>query len=326
MPTPTSTDSTGAELAQRRRSRAARLSLIGAGAVVALKLLAWAVTGSVSFLSDAAESFVNVASAITLIAALRLAVRPPDYDHPYGHQKAELLSSVFEGAMILVAAGAIIWSALARLWQPVALEQVGLGMALIAVATLVNALLVAYLLRSGRALASPALVANARHLRTDVWTSLGVVAGVGLVAITGWVRLDPIVALVVGANIVREGVSVLTTNLSRLLDERLPDSEERVILDALERHPDVLGYHRLRTRSAGRARFAEVDLFVDPELSVRAAHEVVAAVEADVHAALDEITTTVHVEPYVAGVRDGQSTPRDEFPSAPAPDEASRAP
>lgn len=313
--TTSSTDLTDAERARRARRRAAYVSLVGAAAVVSLKLVAWTTTGSVSFLSDAAESFVNVASALTLIAAVRLAARPPDYDHPYGHQKAELLSSVFEGAMILVAAGAIGWSALARLWRPEPLEQVGVGMLLIGAATLLNVALVAYLFRAGRALASPALVANARHLRTDVWTSLGVLVGVALVAVSGWDRLDPVIALVVAANIVREGVKVLTTNLSRLLDERLPDAEERVILDALERHPDVLGFHRLRTRSAGRARFAEVDLFVDPDISVRDAHEVAAAVEAEVSGALDEITTTVHVEPYVEGIRDGHRTPRDEFPS-----------
>lgn len=320
MTTPTSARSTGAEgaTAHRARSRAARVSLVGAGAVVAFKLAAWALTGSVSFLSDAAESFVNVASALTLVAAVRIAARPADFDHRYGHQKAELLSSVFEGAMILIAAGAILWSAAARLWNPEPLEQVGAGVLLIAIATLLNVALVAYLTRAGRRLRSLALTANARHLLTDVWTSLGVLVGVGLVVATGWERLDPLVAIVVAANIVREGVSVLTTSVSRLLDERLPDDEERVILEALDAHPDVLGYHRLRTRSAGRARFAEVDVFVDPDLSVRDAHEVAQSLEADLHDALDEITTTLHVEPYVVGRRDESRTPREEYPSGPS--------
>lgn len=319
MTRPNSGVSTTPERQARRvaRARAARISLAGAAAVVALKLVAWLTTGSVSFLSDAAESFVNVASALTLIAAVRLAAQPADYDHPYGHQKAELLSSVFEGAMILVAAGAILWSAGQRLWAPEPLQQVWLGMLLVFVATALNALLVAYLLRQGRRLASPALIANARHLRTDVWTSAGVLVGVALVVVTGWERLDPLVAIVVAANIVREGVLVLTTNISRLLDERLPENEERVIMDALDSHPAVRGYHRLRTRSAGRARFAEVDVFVDPDISVRAAHDVVAAIEARVHGELDELITTLHVEPYVEGVREGPSRPRDEYPSGP---------
>jgi cation diffusion facilitator family transporter len=304
--------------ARAARARAARISLAGATAVVVLKLVAWMTTGSVSFLSDAAESFVNVASALALIAAVRLAARPPDYDHPYGHQKAELLSSVFEGAMILVAAGAILRSAGQRLLRPEPLQLFGVGMILVLIATGLNALLVAYLLRQGRRLDSPGLVANARHLRTDVWTSAGVLLGVGLVVVTGWQRLDPLVALVVGANIVREGVNVLTTSLSRLLDERLPEAEERVILDALEAHPAVRGYHRLRTRSAGRARFAEVDLFVDPNLTVREAHEIAGTIEDQVHGELDELVTTLHVEPYVAGVREGSSTPRDEYPSGPS--------
>ena len=323
MMAPTQLAGPEGEAARGARARAARVSLVGAAAVVALKLVAWGTTGSVSFLSDAAESFVNVASALTLLAAVRLASRPADYDHPYGHQKAELLSSVFEGAMILVAAGAIMWSALARLWQPAPLEQVGVGMLLVVAATVLNAALVAYLVRAGRRLASPALLANARHLRTDVWTSVGVLVGVALVAATGWLRLDPLVALVVAANIVREGVSVLTTNLSRLLDERLPEHEEGAIMAALERNPDVLGYHRLRTRSAGRARFAEVDLFVDPDISVREAHAVAAAVEADVHEVLDEITTTLHVEPYERGVRDESRRPRDEYPEGPSRDRGS---
>ena len=320
MTGPSSGDSTTPERQARRvaRARAARISLVGAAAVVALKLVAWLATGSVSFLSDAAESFVNVASALTLIAAVRLAAQPADYDHPYGHQKAEVLSSVFEGAMILVAAGAILWSAGQRLVAPEPLQQVGLGMLLVLAATALNALLVAYLLRQGRRLASPGLIANARHLRTDVWTSAGVLVGVALVVATGWERLDPLVAMVVAANIVREGVAVLTTNLSRLLDERLPEAEERVILDALDAHPAVRGYHRLRTRSAGRARFAEVDLFVDPDISVREAHEVAASIEARVHGELDELITTLHVEPYVEGVREGPSRPRDEYPSGPS--------
>jgi cation diffusion facilitator family transporter len=305
------------DAASRRagRARAARISLVGAVVIVALKVTAWLLTGSVSLLSDAAESFVNVASAVALIAALRLAALPADYEHPYGHQKAEYLSSVFEGAMILVAAGAILLTAAQRFANPEPLERVGIGIAVVSVATIVNAILAAYLLRAGRRLDSAGLTANGRHVRTDVWTSIGVVVGVGLVATTGWVRLDPLIAAVVALNIIREGVLVLTTNLSRLMDERLPASEEQVILDALERHPQVLGYHRLRTRRSGRARFAEVDVFVDPGLSVHDAHVVAVAVERQIHAELAELIATLHVEPYVEGERDERRAPRDEFPS-----------
>jgi len=307
------------ESARRARGLAARISLLAALLVLGLKGAAWLLTGSVSLLSDAAESLVNVTAAVSLLVALRIAARGPDLEHPYGHQKAEYLSSVFEASLILLAAGAIAVSAFQRLWAPQPLENVPLGMGIAVAAGLVNGALGAYLLRQGARLESPALLANGRHVLTDVWTSVGVLLGVGLVALTGLERLDPLLALVVAAYVAREGVRILTANLSRLMDERLPEAEERVILDALANHPAVAGYHRLRTRRAGRARFAEVDLFVDPEMSVRAAHEVVAELEDFVHARLTGLTTTMHVEPVVEGVREGRHAPAEEFAEQAAP-------
>jgi cation diffusion facilitator family transporter len=282
--------------------------------VLALKAVAWWATGSVSLLSDAAESLVNVVAAITLIAAVRWAAQAPDLDHPYGHQKAEYLSSVFEAVLILFAAGGIFVSALQRLAAPRDLENVGVGLVVAVVATVLNGVLGAYLVRVGARTESAALAANGRHVLTDVWTSVGVLGGVVLVAATGWRVLDPLLAIVVAANVVREGVKVLTANVSKLLDERLPAREERVILDALDAHPRVLGYHRLRTRRSGRARYAEVDVFVDPTMSVKAAHDVVVEIEDSVHAQLTELTTTLHIEPFVAGARDGAVRPEDEYP------------
>ncbi len=299
----------------RARGRAARISLAGAFGVLALKAAAWLATGSVSFLSDAAESLVNVVAAVTLIAALRLAARGPDLEHPYGHQKAEYLASVFEAVLILVAAGGILVSAAQRLSAPRELENLGVGLLVAGLATAINAALGAYLVRSGRVLDSVALGANGRHVLVDVWTSVGVVAGVGLVGLTGWRILDPLLAMVVAANVVREGVRVLTANMSKLMDERLSPREEQVILDALDDNPQVRGYHRLRTRSSGRARYAEIDVFVDPNLSVRAAHEVMGQVEDVVHAQLSELTTTLHVEPFVEGQRSGTVRPEEELPT-----------
>ncbi|MBW6454634.1 MAG: cation diffusion facilitator family transporter [Trueperaceae bacterium] len=299
--------------ARRARATAARISLLAALVVLGLKGAAWLLTGSVSLLSDAAESLVNVTAAVSLLVALRIAARGPDLEHPYGHQKAEYLSSVFEASLILLAAGAIAVSAFQRLWAPQPLENVPLGLSVALLAGLLNAGLGVYLSRVGARLESPALIANGRHVLTDVWTSVGVLLGVGLVAVTGFERLDPLLALVVAAYVAREGVRILTANLSRLMDERLPEAEERVILDALASHPAVAGFHRLRTRRSGRARFAEVDLFVDPEMSVRAAHEVVAEVEQVVHARLKGLTTTMHVEPFVEGVREGRHAPAEEF-------------
>ncbi len=259
---------------------------------------------------------VNLVAAIVLLIAVGVSAAPPDYRHPYGHSKAEYLSSVLEAALILVAALYIGVTAVQRLVNPEPLERIALGVTLSAVAALVNGGLALHLFRVARQTDSIALEANARHLLTDVWTSAGVIVGVGLVALTGWTRIDPVIALAVAANIVRTGVDVLSTSVSRLLDERLPDDEEARIIAALEGVPEVRGYHRLRTRRAGSARFAEVDVFVDEEMRVAAAHEVARTVERAVKRAVDGIDITVHIEPYVEGVRDTSRSPKEEFPES----------
>jgi len=291
----------------------ARLSLGLAFVVLALKGGAYALSGSVALLSDAAESFVNVAAALAVTFSLRVARLPPDYRHPYGHHKAEYLSSAFEGALILVAAGAILVTSGLRLASPEPLETPLLALAVAAAATLLNGGGAFWLARLARRTRSAALAANARHLWTDVWTSVGVIAGVLLVALTGWLRLDPLLGLVVGLNIVREGWGVLAGSFSDLLDARLPEAEEKRILHVLNSHPQVLGYHRLRSRRSGSGRFAEVDVFVDPAMSVGAAHELVSALEASLQEALPGLISTVHVEPFEPGLREGPRSPREEF-------------
>lgn len=293
--------------------RAAWLSLIGAVVILVLKGAAYLLTGSIGFLSDAAESLVNLVAAVVLLIALSVSRQPPDYEHPYGHTKAEYLSAVLEAALIILAAGLIIWSAVHRLLEPQALENVSMGVIVALIATVVNGGLALALSRVARRERSAALAANASHLFTDVYTSLGVIVAVGLVGVTGWHVLDPLIALVVAANIVRVGVEVMRRSISNLLDQRLPDSEEAIILAVLEKNTDIKGYHRLRTRRSGRARFAEFDVFVAPTMSVAEAHSVVARVEDQIHAELDDMVTTVHVEPYVEGVRDKSTSPREEF-------------
>lgn len=293
--------------------RAAWISLVGALIILLLKAVAYLMTGSIGFLSDAAESLVNLVAAVVLLLALNVSRAPPDYEHPYGHTKAEYLSAVLEAALIMVAAGLIIWSAVHRLLQPEALQNVGLGVTISAIAVVLNGGLAWQLFRVAARERSAALAANARHLMTDVYTSLGVIVAVLLVGVTGWAVLDPLVALLVAVNIVRVGVAVMRRSISELLDERLPDEEEAVILRVLKSSPAILGFHRLRTRRSGRARFAEVDVFVDPSLSVAAAHALVGKVEDEIHQQLDDLTTTIHMEPYVEGVRDRTTTPRDEF-------------
>lgn len=295
--------------------RAARLSLVVAVAVLAAKTAAWALTGSVGLASDAAESIVNVVAASTLLVAIRLARTPPDYQHPYGHEKVEDLSSAFEAGLILLAAGLIAVSAVGRLIDPQPLVRVGPGLILAALSAVANGAMAGHLFGVARRLESQALRTNARHLRTDVWTSVGVLVGVGAAQATGLLRLDPAIALVVAAQIAREGVAVLAGAISRLLDERLPDGEERTILDELADDPHVLGYHRLRSRRSGRRRFVEIDVFVDPGTTVAEAHERVALLEDRLARRLPALVTTIHVEPYEAGRREGAVDPRDEFPS-----------
>ncbi len=295
------------------RRRAARLSLAGAILILGLKFGAYLMTGSVGMLSDAAESLVNLVAAVVLTIAIGVSATPPDYRHPYGHSKAEYLSSVLEAALIIVAACLIGFSAVERLLNPRELENVAIGIGMAALASAINGVLAAHLFRVARAGESAALEANARHLLTDVYTSVGVIVGVLLVLLTGWAPLDPLVALVVAANIVFTGVRVMRRSLSRLLDERLPDEEEARIIAVLEGAPSVLGYHRLRTRRAGTARFAEVDLFVAPAMRVAEAHEVAMAVEKAVAVAVEGLEMTVHIEPFEEGVRDVSRTPREEY-------------
>jgi cation diffusion facilitator family transporter len=272
------------------------------------------VTGSLGLLSDAAESLVNLVAAVVLTVAVGVAAAPPDYKHPYGHTKAEYLSSVLEAALIMVAAGLIGYTAFQRLFEPQPLEQVGFGLALAGVAAAVNGTLALRLMRVAKRAGSDALEANARHLFTDVLTSVGTIVGVGLVRLTGWLPLDPLVALLVAANIVVTGVQVMRRSLSRLLDERLPEAEEARVIGEIEGVEGVRGYHRLRSRRSGSARFAEVDVFVDGDMRVDQAHEVAREIEGRVRSAVHGMEMTVHIEPYEEGVRDRSRSPREEFP------------
>ncbi len=291
----------------------AYLSLGGAIFVLLLKFVAFFVTGSVALLSDAAESIVNVVAAFIVIAAMRIAERPADYQHPYGHSKAEYVSSALEGGMILVASGMILLSSFPRLFRPLELNQPVLGIVVAVVASLVNGAIAFVLQREAKSVHSEALAANAKHLLTDVWTSVGVIIGVLAVVLTGWKILDPLIAIVVALNIVRTGFGVVTRSISQLIDERLPEGEEKKILDVFDAHPEVLGYHRLRSRRAGFGRFAEVDIFVEPTLSVHDAHELVKVLEKDILATLPNLVVTIHVEPFEPGRREGMISPKEEY-------------
>ncbi len=283
--------------APRSLARFAWLSIAAAVATFALKAVAWGLTGSVGLLSDALESLVNLAAATMALVMLTLAARPPDEEHAHGHTKAEYLASGFEGALILLAALAIGVAAVARLVSPRALEQVGVGLAVSVAASLVNLGVARVLLRAARRHRSIALEADAQHLMTDVWTSAGVLVGVGLVALTGWNRLDALVALGVAAQIVWTGVRLVRRSATGLLDAALPPEDQASLRAVLDRHAGPeLQFHAVRTRQAGTRRFVSLHVLVPGAWTVRRGHDVLEQVEADVRAALPGAHVLTHLE------------------------------
>jgi cation diffusion facilitator family transporter len=266
--------------------------------IIALKGLAYWLTNSVGLLSDALESLVNLVAACVALIALTVAARPADEDHPYGHAKAEYFSSGVEGGMILVAAAAIAILAIDRLLHGKPLENVGIGLGISVGASLINLAVARVLLRAGQRHDSIALEADARHLMTDVWTTAGVIAGVGAVAVTGWAWLDPVIALLVAANIVRTGMELLRRSALGLMDTALPQSEQDAIRSILDRYREQgIGYHALRTRRAAARRFVEAHVLVPGAWSVQKGHDLVEAIEAEIRARLANVTLVIHVEP-----------------------------
>jgi cation diffusion facilitator family transporter len=278
--------------------RFAWLSIAAAVATIALKAVAYALTGSVGLLSDALESFVNLAGALMALSMLSLAARPPDASHAYGHGKAEYFSSGVEGGLILIAAISIAIAAVDRLAHPRELEQLGLGLGVSMVASAVNLGVGLILLRAARQYNSITLKANAHHLMTDVWTSAGVLAGVGAVALTGWLWLDPVVALAVAANIVWTGVRIVRDSVLGLMDTVLPAPELAAIVAVLDRYvSSEVQYHALRTRQAGPRRFVSVHILVPGAWSVAQGHDLLERIEADLCASLPMVSVLTHLEP-----------------------------
>jgi cation diffusion facilitator family transporter len=289
---------TDAPAVTRSITRFAWLSIATATVTIALKALAYLLTHSVGLLSDALESCVNLVAAIIALLALRMAERPADEDHAFGRSKAEYFSSGAEGALILVAAIAILIPAVERVIHPRPLEGVGYGLAVAVAASVLHMVVARILLRAGRAHRSITLEADGHHLMTDVCTSAGVVLAVGLVAITGWQRLDPLVAIGVALNILRMGWTLMRRSASGLLDRALPreDVEQiKSVLDAFA--PELVRWHALRTRQAGARRFIEVHILVPGAWTVERAHDVVERIEARVRALFPMSTFVTHLEP-----------------------------
>jgi len=279
--------------------RFAWLSVAAALATIGLKTLAWWVTGSVGLLSDALESIVNLAAALLAVSMLRLAASPPDEEHPYGFSKAEYLAAGIEGALIVLAAAGILITAVPRLLQPQPLDAPLLGLGVSAAASAINLGVAIVLLRAGRKYHSITLEADGRHLMTDVWTSVGVIAGVALVFATGWLLLDPLLALAVAAHIVWTGVGLVRRSASGLLDAAIAqtDREEiQQIFDEFSRR-DRVTFHAFRTRRAAKRRFVSFHLLVPDAWTVKRAHRLSEEIESRIRAAVPNASVFTHIEP-----------------------------
>ena len=277
--------------------RFAWLSIAAAITTIVLKTVAYLLTGSVGLLSDAIESLVNLAGAVMALAMLTVAARPADDDHAYGHSKAEYFSSGVEGTLIMVAALAIAVAAVERLLSPKPLEQVGLGLVVSVAASLVNLGVALVLRRKSKEAHSITLEANAQHLLTDVWTSAGVVVGVGAVALTGWIRLDPVVALVVAANIIWTAVRIVRASVLGLMDTALPPGEREAVKRVLNKHAaDGVQFHALRTRQSASRRFVSVHVLVPGAWTVHDGHQLLERIEADIRSALPNASVLTHLE------------------------------
>lgn len=274
------------------------LSVVTSLLTITLKFGAWWLTGSVGLLSDAIESLVNLAAALVALWTLHYISTGADDDHNFGHEKAEYFSSGIEGSLILVAAVSIIASALPRLSDPQPLEQLGVGVVLSVLAAGANALCAWFLLKGARQHRSITLEADAHHLLSDVWTTVGVIVAVLLVPVTGWLRLDPIVAIVVAVQILFTGWRLIKRSFDGLMDKAIPDDERDGIVRVLDSlRQEGCDYHALRTRQAGRKHFADVHVLVPGGMSVREGHDLVERIENDIRAQVPNVEVLVHMEP-----------------------------
>jgi cation diffusion facilitator family transporter len=286
-------------VADRTLERYAWISVVAALATIALKTLAWYVTGSVGLLSDALESLINLVAALLAVSMLRLAAAPPDEAHPYGRYKAEYFASGIEGALIVFAAVSIAYAALPRLAAPQPISTPVLGIGLSVVASAINLAVALALLSAGRRLHSIALEADGHHLMSDVWTSAGVVAGVALVALSGWLILDPLIALAVAVYIVWTGFKLMRRSFAGLLDAAIPEAEraeiEKIFAEYRRRHG--IEFHALLTRQAGARRFVSFHLLVPDAWTVERAHQLSEEIEERIRSLVPNAITLTHIEP-----------------------------
>lgn len=274
------------------------LSIAAAILTIGLKAGAYFLTGSVGLLSDALESCINLAAAIIALLLLKLAARPPDDEHTFGHDKAEYFASGIEGTLILIAACGIAWTAIVRLFVPQPIEQIGIGLAISLVATVINLIVGLILIRVGRAHRSITLEADGQHLLTDVWTSIGVAIGILIVAASGWLILDSIIALLVAANITRAGINLMRRSALGLMDTAISAEEQTLVSTILDRYvaEKKIEYHALRTRQSGTRAFISVHILVPGAWTVHQGHELLEELEADIRRDIAGAVIFTHLE------------------------------
>ncbi|WP_272700391.1 cation diffusion facilitator family transporter [Desulfovibrio sp. Fe33] len=279
--------------------RYAVYSIVASILTLVLKFGAWGMTGSVGLLSDATESLVNLTAGVLALTAITIALRPADADHAYGHGKAEYFSSGIEGVLIIVAAIGIAYAAVMRFLSPQPLNNLGIGLLLAFVSSLINFLTARIMLRAAKRFDSITLEADARHLLTDVWTSVGLVAGLAVIIVMPeWKLLDPIIAIIMAVNIVFTGVGLLKRSVGGLMDDALPDGELQLIANAIHSYTgDDATFHGLRTRKSGPRRFIDFHLVVPGSMTVHDSHELCELIEELIHSKLPRAEVTIHVEP-----------------------------
>ncbi|MFT5195252.1 MAG: cation diffusion facilitator family transporter [Candidatus Promineifilaceae bacterium] len=279
-------------------TKLARLSILAAVLTIGLKSAAYLITDSVGFLSDAFESGVNLIAAVIAFVAIAVAALPPDDEHAYGHTKAEYFASGAEGALILVAAITIIIAAMGRFQDPKPLEQIGLGLVVSGIATILNLVVARTLKKGGEAHHSVALVADANHLFTDVWTSIGVMVGVVLVGITGLSWLDPLIAVLVAVHIVYIGSKIVKQSVLGLMDTALPAAEQQKIVKILQGYEESsITFHAMRTRQSGSQRFVSAHIQVPGSWTVQKGHSLIEEIEEAIRIAVPRISILIHLEP-----------------------------
>jgi cation diffusion facilitator family transporter len=281
-----------------KKTRTASLSIFSNSFLIILKVIAGTLSGSVSIISEAIHSFMDLLAAIIAYLSVKVSDKAPDEQHPYGHGKIENISGVIEGFLIFIAAGWIIYEAIHKIRNQNEIEQVGIGFIVMFISSVVNYFVSRRLYKVAKETDSIALEADALHLKVDVYTSLGVALGLALIWITGYHILDPIVAIIVAILILRESFILLKNAYSPLLDVKLPDKEIEIIKDSIEKHSKGLwNFHQLRTRNAGHLKYVDLHLELPADLSVQQAHDICDSIENDIERQIANIEIHIHVEP-----------------------------